>query len=66
MALDNLELVLELERKVDRLLALCQGLTGELDRLRGENQALLKEREGVFSELDRILRKLDGMDGEAP
>ncbi|OHB31489.1 MAG: hypothetical protein A2X84_06990 [Desulfuromonadaceae bacterium GWC2_58_13] len=66
MALDNLELVLKLEQKVDSLLDLCQTLTRELKQLREENRDLLKEREGVFSELDRILGKLDGIDGETP
>ncbi len=66
MAPDNLELVLKLEQKVDQLLGHCQLLSRELQQLREENQTLLKEREGVCAELDRILGKLAELDGEMP
>jgi FtsZ-binding cell division protein ZapB len=66
MVPDNLELVLKLEQKVDQLLDYCQVLARERQQLREENLALLKERDVVCSELDRILGKLDGLDGETP
>ncbi len=66
MSVDNLELVLKLERKVDQLLDRCQALTLEVKHLREENRVLLQEREGICSELDRILGKLEELDGEAP
>ena len=66
MDADSLEMVLRLEQKIDQLLDRYQNQVREMKALREENAALRKEREGVCSELDRILDKLDGLDGEMP
>lgn len=62
----NLELVLRLEEKIDRLLGLKEGLEQECRQLREERALLLAERERVRGEVDRILAKLDRLDQESP
>ncbi|MEJ2201156.1 MAG: cell division protein ZapB [Desulfuromonadaceae bacterium] len=66
MSSDSLALVLKLERKVDRLLDRYQVQASELQQLREENRLLREERERFGVELDRILSKLDDLDGETP
>jgi hypothetical protein len=66
MSQDTLELVLKLEQKVDQLLERCRDQADEVQQMREENRLLLKERELFGVELDRLLGKLDGLDGETP
>ncbi|WP_298039230.1 cell division protein ZapB [uncultured Desulfuromonas sp.] len=61
----DLELVLQLERKVDRLLERKEGLEKTCQRLQAEKASLEKDRERFRAELDRILGKLDCLDREA-
>ncbi len=58
-------LLLRLEKLVDRLLAVVRELEDERDRLQGENRELLEEKRRVRDELDRILLKLDALERES-
>ena len=63
MAIDDI--ILRLEEQVDRMLDRQRTQESELRRLREENAELLAERDRFRSELDRILDKLDSLDGES-
>ncbi len=58
----NPDLIQRLERKIDQLLERKAALEEECRLLRTEKSQLLEEREGIGSELDRILAKLDHLD----
>lgn len=62
----DLSLVLRLEKKIDRLLDLNEGLVEECRRLRAETSTLMEDRERFRVELDRILAKLDRLGQEQP
>lgn len=64
MASDTLELVIQLEEKIGRLLDRHKILTQQLQEVQRENQALLEERDLFRAELDRIIGKLDLLDEE--
>lgn len=55
----NLETLLQLEQRIDQLLAKTQSLDEECRRLREHNDHLLGEQERFCRELDRILAKLE-------
>jgi cell division protein ZapB len=60
----DLSLVVELEKKIDQLLARKQALEEECRQLLADRDRLQREREDFVSGLDRILAKLDGLDQE--
>ncbi len=64
MVSDTLELVVQLEEKIGRLLDRHKTLTRQLHEARRENQALLEERDRFRAELDRIIDKLTLLDEE--
>jgi cell division protein ZapB len=55
------ELLGMLEKKVEELLAAHTGLKSELERLNGENQRLIEERNVIRQRIDGILAKLEGI-----
>lgn len=65
MASDTLELIIRLEEKLTRLLDRQNELGRRVRELEQENQALLEERRISREELDRIIGRLDLLDGEA-
>lgn len=62
----NLDLVLRLEEKIDRLLQEKQELLDKCQCLKAENLQYLSERDRVRGEIDRILAKLDAVGLEVP
>jgi len=50
-----------LEIKVEELLAAHIGLKCEIERLNGENQRLIEERNGIRQRIDGVLAKLEGI-----
>lgn len=60
----DLALVLQLEKKIDQLLARKLALEEECQQLLTDRERLAQERERFVAELDRILAKLDGLDLE--
>lgn len=60
----DFSLVLQLEEKVDRLLARKQALEETCRELQAEKDRLVQERDRFVAEVDRILAKLDGLDQE--
>lgn len=59
------DIILRLEKQIDRILDKQRNQESELRRLREENVELVEERERVRSELDRILAKLDSQGEES-
>lgn len=60
----DLTLVLQLEKKIDQLLARKQALEEQCQELLADRDRLVQERDRFVAEVDRILAKLDGLDQE--
>ena len=60
----DLDIVLRLEQKIDRLLSQYREMAEKCQRLEAENRVFVEERVRFQAELDRILVKLEQLDQE--
>ncbi|MBN2644177.1 MAG: cell division protein ZapB [Desulfuromonadaceae bacterium] len=60
----NLDVLVHLEEKIERLLRLKDQLEGQTRQLQEEKAQLVAERSQMLQELDRLLLKFDFLDQE--
>lgn len=60
------ETIQRLEARFDKFIDEYRALKAEHGRVAAERDALLKERQAMREELDRILSRLEDLDQEAP